>query len=234
MHRGRRQHARWPVDHRAARRALITHAPPTSSRFAVGLRATRRPLSRRAGTMQAPDASSPSCARAISPRQGAARLVQDWIVIPLTPAKHQATCRLPCPLCAFRRDACQPYISGRHGRAPDYSPGRRAAAPAPCTRAVRCDLKPIMDRRAARVAACHNRRSAQLEGDSRLVQKDQFHAFHKSMEKMPPRVCRQTAMHARHGRTNPQHRESGWHDLRVAILSLRSTYPAVINRLRDN
>jgi hypothetical protein len=153
MHRGRRQHARWPVDHRAARRALITHAPPTSSRFAVGLRATRRPLSRRAGTMQAPDASSPSCARAISPRQGAARLVQDWIVIPLTPAKHQATCRLPCPLCAFRRDACQPYISGRHGRAPDYSPGRRAAAPAPCTRAIICDLKPIVDRRAARVAA---------------------------------------------------------------------------------
>jgi len=103
-----------------------------------------------------------------------------------------------------------------------------------CTRAVRCDLKPIMDRLAARVAACHNRRGAQLEGDSRLMQKDQSRAFHKSMEKMPPRVCRQTAMHARHGRTNPQHRESGWHDLRVAILSLRSTYPAVINRLRDN
>ena len=37
MHRGRRQHARWPVDHRAARRALITgtlHRPRHDSPLA--------------------------------------------------------------------------------------------------------------------------------------------------------------------------------------------------------
>jgi hypothetical protein len=48
---------------------------------------------------------------------------------------------------------CRRYISGCHDRAPDRSPRGRSAAPALSTRAVRCDLKPIVGCLAARVAA---------------------------------------------------------------------------------
>ena len=72
----------------------------------------------------------------------------------LTPARHQATCPVIMPAMRLSPRRCRRYISGRHGRAPDRSPRGRAATAALCSRAVRCDLKPIVaHRRAARVAA---------------------------------------------------------------------------------
>ena len=137
----------------------------------------------------------------------------------LTPARHQATCPVIMPAMRLSPRRCRRYISGRHGRAPDRSPRGRAATAALCSRAVRCDLKPIVaHHRAARVAAraraaaapnwkvipgtckrtdfMHSSSVADvLRGDAETGRK-----LHNSLGKMPPRVCRQTATHARHER----------------------------------
>ena len=183
--------------------------------------ATRRPLSRHAGTMQAPRCTvthmrsrNLPTSRCGLPRTGLDRY----------PAHAgQASGNMPVPMPAMRLSPRRrrPYISGRHNRAPDRSPRGRAAAPALCTRAVRCDLKPIVERRAARVAAWATAAAAPnwkaipdscrkthfmhsssvadvLRGDAETGRK-----LHNRLGKMPPRVCRQTAIHARLGRTNP-------------------------------
>ena len=179
--------------------------------------ATRRPLSRRAGTMQAP--------RCIVTLMRSRNLPTSRCGLPRTgldryPAHAgQTAANMPVPMPAMRLSPRRrrPYISGRHGRAPDCSPGGRAATAALCTRAVRCDLK----RRAARGAAWATAAAAQnwkvvpdsckkthcmhsssvsdvLRGDAETGRK-----LHNRLGKMPPRVCRQTAIHARLGRTNP-------------------------------
>ncbi|WP_353558770.1 hypothetical protein [Paraburkholderia terrae] len=50
----------------------------------------------------------------VTPRRyhASTQMLQDWIVIRLKTAKHRATCRLPCPPCAFRRDAAGHTFQG--------------------------------------------------------------------------------------------------------------------------